>query len=91
MSEPQHASGVAYSPDISIELALDGERFSIASVGPANMVVRAARRVPAGRGTLRILVDRKPTTHHVYLPDGIDPARRRQAYHLLEATEEAAA
>jgi hypothetical protein len=74
-----------------MELAMGAERFRVASVDSEGIVIRAARRFPAGRGTLRLVVDRRVTTYHVYLPDGIDPERTDQSYQLLEAVEEAAA
>jgi hypothetical protein len=91
MSDSPISSGAGYSPDISMELTLDGERFRVASIGPDEVVVRGVRRVPPGRGTLRLVVDRKATMFHIYLPDGLDPDRVRHAYRLLDAVEEAAA
>ena len=84
-------TGSGYSPEISMELILHGERFDVASLGSQDIVVRDARRVPAGQGTLRLVVDRKPTIFHVNLMHGINPSLREQTYQLLDTVEEAAA
>ena len=74
----------AYSPDLSAELSLHGERFAVAALGPAGVVVRSPRAVAAGCGTIHMVVDGQPTVYHVDLFDGIDPSRREQAYRLIE-------
>jgi hypothetical protein len=74
-----------------MELTVHGERFDVASLGSQDIVVRDARRVPAGQGTLRLVVARKTTIFHINLLHGIDPSLREQTYQLLGTVEEAAA
>ena len=83
MSSRSPQPDAAYSPDLSAELTLHGERFAVAALGPDDVVVRSPRPVPAGRGTVRMVVDGQPTVYHVDLWLGIDPARREQAYRLI--------
>ena len=73
----------AYSPDLSAELTLHGERFAVAALGPDELVVRSARPVTAGHGTVRMVIDGQPTVYHVDLWLGIDPDRREQAYRMI--------
>lgn len=72
-------------------LFLHGERFDVASLGPNDIVVRSARPMPAGEGTIRLTIDGELTVFHVKLADGIDPVRRAQSYQLIDTIEEAAA
>jgi hypothetical protein len=78
-----------YSPELSIDLFLGDERFNVSSVGPDELSIREARRMPAGPGTLRMTLDGKVTTRAVHLPDGIDPDRDRQSYQVVPMTQAA--
>ena len=91
MSDSLNRPGSDYSPDISIELLIHGERFSVASLGPGFMIVRQSRPVPPGPGTVTLTVNKRVTIFHITLSAGIDPSQRRQSYQLLSTVEEAAA
>jgi hypothetical protein len=69
-----------YSPDISIELLVHGERFNVASLGPRNLALRDARPMAPGVGIVRLVVDGQVTVIHVDLRTGIDPSRPTQPY-----------
>jgi hypothetical protein len=85
------SSFTGYSPNVSMELTIHGERFNVASLGPSKFIVRNPRLVKPGAGTLRLLVDTRVTIYHMELIDGIDPKRGSQPYRLLSTIEEAAA
>ena len=90
MSSRTPQSDTAYSPDLSAELMLHGERFAVAALGPEDVVVRSPRVVAAGHGTVRMVVDGQPTIYEVDLWLGIDPTRREQAYRLIATDANAA-
>jgi hypothetical protein len=89
MNTPK-SDGCGFSPDLSMELAIEGERFSVASIGPNGMIVRAARHVRPGRGTVRLDVGGHVTVYDVWLVDGVDPGRDLQRFQLIGSREEAA-
>ena len=80
-----------YSPPISIELLLHGERFEVSSLGDGQLSLRSARAMKPGRGTVRVIVDSRVTTYQIEMHGGIDPAVRNQSFQLLSAGKEAAA
>ena len=88
-SQKDHYAG--YSPDISIELELHGERFNVAATGSEYLRLRNPRPMPPGRGTLRMTVNGNVTAKQVELPQGIDADQKMQSYKLAEQTEGAAA
>jgi hypothetical protein len=80
-----------YSPPITIQLQLNGERFNVASVGSRQAILRDARVMPAGIGTVRIDVDGDVTEYQVNLFNGIDPQQVEQPFVLLGVKSEVAA
>ena len=85
------SSAAGYSPSISAELTLHGERFKVAALGPDGVVLRSARPCDPGTGVIRVDVDGRVTLYHFDFTHGIDPARREQPVTLLRTIEEAAA
>jgi hypothetical protein len=76
-----------YSPDISAELLIHGERLNVAAFGPRGFVLRSAKFLPPGEGTIRMQVDGRQTIYRVQFPEGIDPSRNRQPYRLNKTSE----
>lgn len=87
----QYSAFTGYSPEISAELLIHGERFNVGSLGPDELIVRAPRPIKPGPGTVRLTVDGRVTLYHIDLFNGIDPTRVDQPYKLLSTFEEAAA
>jgi hypothetical protein len=91
MNAFQSSSDAGYSPEISAELFLYDHCFQVASLGPNRVVIRHARSLPPGRGTIRMLIDGHLTLYHVEFPSGISPEHLDQPMVVLSATEEVAA
>jgi hypothetical protein len=91
MAASQNDLYAGYSPDISMELELHGERFNVAATGSATLRLRNPRTMPPGRGTLRMTVNGNVTTTHVELIEGINPDQKVHAYKRVEQSEGAAA
>jgi len=89
--DAQHSPSSSYSPDISMELLVHGERMNVAAMGPSNIVVRSARTAPPGPGTICLKVNGRITVYHIELPQGIDPTRQHQPVRLVRTVEDAAA
>jgi hypothetical protein len=80
-----------YSPPISIELHLHGERFNVASVGPDNAILRDARPMQSGTGVIHFDVDGSVVLYQVNLFNGIDPQVDEQPFVLISVQSEVAA
>jgi hypothetical protein len=80
----------SYSPPLQMELTLHGQRLQVASLGNGRLSVRDARPIPAGQGTVCVLIDGEPTVFSVDLFNGIDPQRSDQQFQMLGALQEAA-
>ena len=91
MNEPSQAADGGYSPPITIELLLHGERFNVASTGPDRVILRNARSTAAGNGIIRFVVDGVVTDYRVNVIDGIDPNRMHQPISILGILGEVAA
>jgi hypothetical protein len=87
MDQTPTSSDIGYSPDLSGELTLHGQRFALAAMGPNGIVVRSPRAMEPGRGTIRMIIDGRQTVYNVDLWLGIDPAKREQVFRLLTAAE----
>jgi hypothetical protein len=84
-------TGNGHSPDIRMELLIGGQSFRLAQMCDGELTVREPQQVPPGVGTIRLTVGADVTTYEISLPNGIDPALRRQSYRVLRTIEEAAA
>jgi hypothetical protein len=82
-TDPQ-ASDAGYSPALSAELILHGERFDVVSLGPDRVAVRSAKTLGPGVGEIRMVVDGRPFVHVVEFSNGIDAKRQEQAFTLLQ-------
>ena len=91
MASPDQLLNAGYSPDISIELAIHGEKFDVASFGPSTVRIRSARLMSPGNGTIRLSVAGQVSLFQVEMLSGIDPARQEHPYVMLESREEATA
>jgi hypothetical protein len=91
MAASQNDLYAGYSPDISMELELHGERFNVAASGSKTLRLRNARPMPPGLGTLRMTVNGNVTLTPVELYQGVDPNLKEQAYKQVEQAEGAAA
>lgn len=80
-----------YSPPLTIDLTMHGERYDVASIGPDSLTLRNPRIARPGHAVVRITIDGRPIIHHIDLFDGIDPARRKQTFRQLGVAEEVAA
>lgn len=68
-----------------MELQLGAELFSVASLSPDTIVINDPKpHVPAASGIVRVIVDGHVTTYHIELPEGVDPARRRQICRIVQ-------
>jgi hypothetical protein len=90
MHDRANSPTAGYSAEVSIELQVGAERFSVASFGGDRMIIRSPRALSRCAGTVRIIVDNHVSTCTVELIDGLDPTRRDQPYRLLKAAEAAA-
>jgi hypothetical protein len=77
-----------YSPAISIELVLHGERYEVASLSPGRLLLRDARIAPPGRGIVTVSVAGNPTRFLVDLTDGILPDQKAQSFRSADSTLE---
>jgi hypothetical protein len=84
-------SGNGHSPDIRMELFLGGQSFRLAQMCDGHLTLREPRQMPAGVATIRLTVGADVTTYEISMPNGIDPALRKQSYRVLKTIEEAAA
>jgi hypothetical protein len=84
-------SGNGHSPDIRMELLMAGQSFRLAQMCDGNVTVREPRQMAPGVATIRLTVGADVTTYEISLPNGIDPALRKQSYRLLRTIEEATA
>jgi hypothetical protein len=91
MKSAARPDDAGYSPSITIELHLHGERFNVASTGPDRVILRDARPMNAGTGVIQFTVDGKVTNYSVKLLSGIDPSREHQPISILGVQSEAAA
>jgi hypothetical protein len=85
------AADSGYSPKITIELILHGQRFNVASVGPTMAILRDARKMEPGAGVIQWNVDGRVTSYRVEFSQGVDPERAEQPLVLLDAVAEVAA
>jgi hypothetical protein len=84
-------TGNGHSPDIRMELLMGGQRFQLAQMCDGALTVREPRQIPPGVATIRLTVGADLTTYEISMPNGIDPALRKQSYRVLRTIEEAAA
>jgi hypothetical protein len=89
MADTPTTSDTGYSPPISIDLTLHGQRYEVASVGPDRLYLSEPANAPPGRGVVRLTVDGRSTFTHVELPDGLDPSNRKQAMRLVGTPSDA--
>ena len=89
MSDTPTQSDTGYSPPISIDLTLHGERYEVAAVGPDRLYLTEPVHALAGRGVVRLTVDGRSTFTHVDLFAGLDPTVRKQPMRLLGAPSDA--
>lgn len=73
-----------HSPELSADLSIHGQKFTVAALGPEHVVVRSPRQIAAGEGIIHFKMDNQLTIYRIDLPQGIDPTRREQNYRLLE-------
>ncbi len=83
-------SGNGLSPDIRMELLMGGQSFRVAQICDGNITVREPRQMPSGVATIRLTVGADVTIYEISLPNGIDPALRKQSYRVLKTVEAAA-
>jgi hypothetical protein len=91
MTEPPMASDTGYSPDISAELILHGERFDVISLGPGTVRVRSPKALAAGTAVVRMFVDGRRSSYVIDLQSGMNPGREEQAFSSIRVTDEVAA
>ncbi len=89
MTDTPTPSDAGYSPPISIDLTLHGERYEVASVGPDRLYLSEPAHAPPGRGVVRLTVDGRSTFTHVELFAGLDPTTRRQPMRLVGTPSDA--
>jgi hypothetical protein len=83
-------SGNGHSPDIRMELLMGGQSFGLAQMCDGKVAVREPRQMPPGVATIRLTVGAEVTIYEINLPNGIDPALRKQSYRLVRKIEAAA-
>ncbi len=91
MTQKKGTDDSGYSPPISIELHLHGEKFNVASVGPNSAILRNARPMDPGTGTIHFDIDGNVVLYHVKLFNGIDPQVEEQPFELVDVQSEVAA
>lgn len=79
-----------YSPEISMELEVEGQTFSIGSMSTDKLILRNPAPLPPTAGVARLTVDGKVRLFHIELHEGIDPVRAEQVYRLLNPSVPAA-
>jgi len=84
MTEPSKTYS-GYSPPVTIELEVGASKFSVGSLSADKLALRDAKSLPPLSGVVRLTVDGHVTVYHVELPEGIDPQRDEQIYHVVES------
>ncbi len=91
MADISTAPDAGYSPPISIDLTLHGERYEVASVGPDRLYLQQPAIAPPGHGVVRVTVDGRSTFYQVDLFAGLDASARRQSLRLIVSPSDAVA
>ena len=61
-----------FSADVALEIRVQGEAIDVAKIGPDRLVLREARRLPAGDAELRVTVGGNTTSQQIILSPRAD-------------------